>query len=115
VIYSFTAANGDGGYPSASVVLGANGVLYGTTQYGGIASSPCSYYGALGCGTVFQLTPPTTPGGVWTEAILHTFSGQNGDGSIPIAGLTLSPSGTLYGTTSGGGNANKGTVFSVTP
>jgi uncharacterized repeat protein (TIGR03803 family) len=64
---------------------------------------------------VFQLTPPTVPGGAWTETILHSFTGQDGDGSVLIAGLKLSPSGTLYGTTSGGGNANKGTVFSVTP
>jgi uncharacterized repeat protein (TIGR03803 family) len=117
VIYAFTGMNGDGAYPSASVVIGKNGVLYGTTQFGGSATSgsPCSYYGATGCGTVFQLTPPATPGGTWTETILHSFTGQNGDGSIPIAGLTRSSSGVLYGTASAGGAVGKGTVFSVTP
>ncbi len=117
VIYSFTGINGDGAYPSASVVIGKNGLLYGTTQYGGSATSgsPCSYYGASGCGTVFQLTPPTTPGGSWTETVLHSFTGQTGEGSIPMAGLTLSSSGVLYGTTSGGGTAGKGTVFSIQP
>ncbi len=117
MIYSFTGINGDGAYPSASVVIGKNGVLYGTTQYGGSATSgsPCSYYGVSGCGTVFQLTPPTTPGGAWTETILHSFTGLNGDGSIPMAGLTQTSSGVLYGTTSGGGTAGKGTVFSIQP
>ncbi|HUO31288.1 MAG TPA: choice-of-anchor tandem repeat GloVer-containing protein [Bryobacteraceae bacterium] len=117
VLYYFTAANGDGAYPSANVVLGPNGVLYGTTQYGGSATtgSPCSSNGVSGCGTVFQLTPPTTPGGAWTETILHSFTGQNGDGSIPMAGLLAASDGTLYGTTSGGGASNKGTVFSIVP
>jgi uncharacterized repeat protein (TIGR03803 family) len=117
VIYSFTGVSGDGAYPSAGVVIGQHGVLYGTTEYGGSATSasPCSFYGATGCGTVFQLTPPTVPGGTWTETILHSFTGQNGDGSIPMAGLARSSSGVLYGTASAGGTAGKGTVFSVTP
>lgn len=117
VIYSFTATNGDGAYPAASVVIGKNGVLYGTTQYGGsaITGSPCSYYGASGCGTVFQLTPPVTAGGSWTETVLHSLTGQSGEGSGPTAGLTQSSTGVLYGTTPSGGTAGKGTVFSVTP
>ncbi len=116
VIYSFTGENGDGAYPDAGLTLGENGVLYGTTAYGGVASaSACAYYGSTGCGSVFQLTPPTTPGGAWTETILHGFTGEDGDGSVPYGGLVLSPNGVLYGTTSLGGTANKGTVFSVTP
>ena len=99
--------SGDGSFPVASVVIGKNGVLYGTTQYGGSA----------GLGTVFELTPPTTPGGRWTEAVLHSFSGQNGDGSMPVAGLALSATGfgLLYGTTSEGGASGQGTVFVIKP
>jgi uncharacterized protein YceK len=116
VIYSFTAQNGDGAYPAADVVLGKNGVLYGTTTLGGSATSgsPCSYYGANGCGTVFQLTAPTTPGGTWTETILHSFTGQNGDGSTP-GPLTSSPDGVLLGPTWTGGSFGQGTVFAVKP
>ena len=115
VIYSFSGLNGDGAYPSASVVLGKNGALYGATQYGGDATANCSYYGASGCGTVFELTPPALPGEPWTETILHSFTGQNGDGAVPMAGLTLSVQGVLYGATSAGGSAGLGTVFSIKP
>lgn len=119
VLYSFGTTSGDGVVPVAAVTVGGNGRLYGMTQWGGSSASdstcPASYYVVAGCGIVFQLTPPSTTGGAWTETILHSFSGQNGDGAIPVAGLALSSSGTLYGTTSSGGTAGKGTVFSVTP
>jgi uncharacterized repeat protein (TIGR03803 family) len=61
------------------------------------------------------LTPPSSPGGAWTETILHSFSGADGDGAIPLAGLVLSSTGILYGTTSAGGTAGRGTVFAVEP
>jgi hypothetical protein len=122
VIYSFTGLNGDGLYPEVGVVLGKNGVLYGTTTYGGSATSgsPCinygiaGAYGPLGCGTVFQLTPPAMPGGAWTEAILHSFTGQNGEGSIP-GPLTMNADGVLFGPTFSGGTAGGGTIFAVEP
>jgi uncharacterized repeat protein (TIGR03803 family) len=100
------AGSSDGGYPNAPVVIGSGGVLYGTTTYGG----------AQGLGTVFSLTPPSSPGGSWTETVLHNFGGT-GDGTEPIAGLVIGGDGTLYGTTFNGGNAssNAGAVFSVTP
>jgi len=34
---------------------------------------------------------------------------------MPVAGLALSPDGVLYGTTSAGGTAGKGTVFAIVP
>ncbi|MGD0364586.1 MAG: choice-of-anchor tandem repeat GloVer-containing protein [Bryobacteraceae bacterium] len=116
VIYSFTALNDDGAYPTAGLVLGKNGVLYGTTSYGGSAATGlgCYYWGATGCGTVFQLTPPPTQGGAWTETILHSFTGENGDGAGP-GQLVLGPAGILYGTTSSGGSSGYGIVFAVTP
>jgi uncharacterized repeat protein (TIGR03803 family) len=117
VIYSFTGLNGDGAAPPAGVVVGKNGSLYGTTQYGGSATTACpgSYYIYPGCGIVFELTPPATPGGTWTEKVLHSFSDANGDGSMPVAALAVGSTGVLYGTTSAGGTAGKGTVFAIAP
>jgi len=37
-----------------------------------------------GCGTVFQLTPPAAPDATWTETVLYSFSGDNGDGAIRL-------------------------------
>ena len=89
---------GDGLSPLAPLAIGAAGVLSGTTKLGGAGTS-CP----TGCGTVFSLNPPGSPGGAWTKTILHAFSGP--DGSSPEAGLLLAPNGALYGTTAYGGNS----------
>jgi hypothetical protein len=116
-IFRSLQLHGDGAYPNASLVVSKNGVLYGTTEYGGTATSACpaSYFVIAGCGTVFELMPPATPSGPWAEKVLHSFSDADGDGSMPVAGLALSSAGVLYGTTSAGGTAGKGTVFAVAP
>ena len=102
-IYGFAGV--DGANPQASLTLGPNSVLYGTTSQGG----------AYGEGTVFQMTPPVPPSTLWTEQVLYSFKG-GADGSDPLAGLVMdSSTGILYGTTYSGGAANYGTVFSLTP
>jgi uncharacterized repeat protein (TIGR03803 family) len=91
-----------------SVVIGADGVLYGTTYLLG----PSKW------GTVFSLTPPASPGGSWTEATLHAFSGTqsaSSDGGSPQAPVTIGGGGVLYGTTTYGGAYGAGTVFALTP
>jgi uncharacterized repeat protein (TIGR03803 family) len=103
VIHTFNAGS-DGGYLTAPVVIGSGGVLYGTTSYGG----------TLGGGTVFSLTPPTTPGGAWTEDILYQFpAGPPGDGQSAVIGG--GPKGALLGTTTFGGTQGLGSVFVLTP
>lgn len=104
VLYSFGSQNGDGRYPNAGLTAGANGTLYGTTQSGGAANH----------GTVFQLTPPASPGGAWTESVLYSFSGGS-DGGHPLAGVTPGKGGVLYGTASSGGTALNGAVFELMP
>jgi uncharacterized repeat protein (TIGR03803 family) len=117
VLYNF-AGGSDGASPQTTLVMGKGGMLYGTTQYGGtgdcfVSSEP------PGCGTVFSLTPPTSPGGAWTETVLHTFTG-GAEGALPN-GVTLGPGGVLYGTTQVDGivpcleQQGCGTVFSLTP
>ncbi|MGA2591007.1 MAG: choice-of-anchor tandem repeat GloVer-containing protein [Bryobacteraceae bacterium] len=100
VIYSFT---GDGREP-VGLTMGANGVLYGATAYGG----------GSGAGTVFELMPPSASGGTWSAIVLYTFSG-GADGVAPLQPPVIANNGTLYGTTSGGGSTGAGTVFALTP
>ena len=110
-IYDFGSQSGDSSLPNG-VVLGPNGVLYGTAE-GSTNIRACSN----GCGTVFQLTPPASPGGPWTETILYTFTGGflNTDGSQPNSTPVLGPGGVLYGTTHAGGTNNWGTIFEMMP
>ena len=56
----------------------------------------------LGSGTVFQLSPPATPGGIWTENTLYEFGVQIGYGAHPESGV-IYRDGALYGTTRFGG------------
>jgi uncharacterized repeat protein (TIGR03803 family) len=110
ILHAFGGAvNDDGAHPASNLVLGPNGELYGTTQAGGMTA----YCGSSGCGTVFELLPPSSPGGSWTEVILHSFTGGS-DGNSPN-GLTLGLNGTLYGTTATGGDSNLGTIFELAP
>lgn len=104
-LVAFTYANGAA--PSAPLVQGPNGDLYGTTTYGGT----CSLYD-LGCGTVFKVSPA---GRLTT---LRTFSGP--DGAFPSSGLLLDTDGNFYGTTEGGGancgsSNGCGTLYRMTP
>ena len=111
VLYSFGATSDDGQLPGGLVIDGS-GNLYGTTQAGG-GSSACQF----GCGTVFELAEAS---GVYTETILHNFTGDP-DGQSP-GSLSMDASGNLYGTTEFGGTAKSpsfckagcGTVFELT-
>lgn len=98
VVYSFDGA--DGAEPWGTLIKDKSGALYGTTKFGGAPDS----------GIAFMLLPL---GGKWTEAVLHVFDWQTGDGFYPLAGLHLGPSGSLYGTTSSGGGPGSGIVFKL--
>jgi uncharacterized repeat protein (TIGR03803 family) len=105
VVYSFQG-NPDGSSPPASLVADSAGNLYGTTEFGG------SNYG-----TVFELSPPASASGTWTETILYSFQGSGNDGAFPTGTLTFDKQGNLYGTTQQGGpnNSGTGTIFELTP
>jgi uncharacterized repeat protein (TIGR03803 family) len=106
ILYSFQANGTDGTFPRSSVVIDAQGNLYGTTFFGGPNN----------LGTVYELEP--TVSGSWKEKTLHSF-GNGGDGQNPQASLILDASGNLYGTTTGdgpflNGTYIDGTVFKLT-
>jgi uncharacterized repeat protein (TIGR03803 family) len=106
VVYNFgaLAAAQDGAGPVAGLI-DVDGVLYGTTAYGGTSNY----------GTVFSLS---TTG---SEHVLHSFGGGS-DREHPSAGL-IDVNGTLYGTTEWGGSGSNcqtsagfsgcGTVYSI--
>lgn len=113
------AGGSDGAFPGAGVAIGSGGVLYGTTAAGGTGG--CNF----GCGTAFQLTPPASTGGAWTEIVIYNFITPSGISPMPPgpdpSGLAISIGGVLYGTTVNGGNLYEeyfpacGSVFSLTP
>jgi uncharacterized repeat protein (TIGR03803 family) len=94
VLYTFTGGT-DGGYLEGGVIQDAAGNLYGTTLFGGLDSSYCSFY----CGVVFKLD---TSG---NETALYSFTGL-ADGNNPSAGVIQDAAGNLYGTTGYGGDFN---------
>jgi uncharacterized repeat protein (TIGR03803 family) len=97
-LYSFCALSDcpDGSYPN-SLVQGADGDLYGTTDDGG-----------AGCGTIFKITT----GGALTQ--LRSF--QSGDNECyPSSALVQATDGNFYGTTREGGPYFAGSVFKITP
>ncbi len=101
-LYSFD--NGGGGHqPDAGLVFGSGGTLYGWAQ------------GGSGYATVFELTPPVSPGGAWTHTVVYNFQGPPIDGGNPEGNLAMGEDGSLYGTTRLGGTYNEGTVFELTP
>lgn len=102
ILYSF-AGSGDAAFPSGGLIADQAGNLYGVTLLGG----------ANNLGAVYQLSPPTSEGGSWTERVIFSFSG--GDGTLPSGPLQFDQNGALYGTTDGGGSLQEGTVFQLAP
>ena len=99
-----TATNLAGASPAAAVALApAGNIIFGAASAGGIYAN----------GLIFLVT---TNGAF--SSVLHTFTfldsntGTNADGATPLGAMALS-GGTLFGTTSAGGAAGNGTVFSV--
>lgn len=105
VIYTFTGFRNtsDGAEPIGRVTFDSNGNLYGTTAEGGTNQQ----------GTVYELTPASN--GTWTEKILHSFAGPDGNGLFLSQGVIVDPSGNLYGTAGSGGAYGQGVVFQLVP
>lgn len=106
-LHNFTGGR-DGAQPRSSLIFDKHGDLYGTTVSGGTG-------GSGGGGTVYELIPS---GSSWTEKILHRFTPYS-DGASPQAPVVFGRDGSLYGTTSYGGNqacpSGCGVVFRLKP
>ena len=115
LLHSFSGY--DGIDARGTLVIDAQGNLYGTTLEGGSNNA----------GVVYRLSPNAGKGGRrWSEKVLHNFcsAADCKDGANPPSGLTyvgaafgsvydgVSP---LYGTTEAGGKAGKGVVFEIRP
>lgn len=112
LLHDFVCCTSDGWSSLAGLVRDSQGNLYGTTEWGGSYTGEyCAY---LGCGTVFEVSPPSLPGGAWTETVLYRFAGEP-DGFDPFGALTLDSHENLYGTTYSGGSGGGGTVFELSP
>jgi len=102
----YTFAGSDGATPNGGVIQDASGALYGTTAAGG----------AFNGGVAFKLTPSATASPTalshWNEEVLHEFDTYRGG---PLDTLIFDSTGSLYGTTYGGGTYGGGTVFKLTP
>ncbi|MGA2742978.1 MAG: choice-of-anchor tandem repeat GloVer-containing protein [Bryobacteraceae bacterium] len=92
--------------PQAGLVIGAGGVLYGTTLTGGNYRH----------GSVFEFAPPGTPGGAWTQTDIYSFyESPSVVGISPYATQLIGKNGVLYGTSTDGGTSGLGTVFVLLP
>ncbi len=86
----------DGSGPSGSLIIGADGKLYGATKSGG----------AFGGGTIFK---------IGTDGVFTLIKSLNitTDGGVPKGSLFRAADGNYYGTTSEGGNGFFGTIFKI--
>ena len=101
LIYSFPSSLSSGSFPNGNLI-NVHNTLYGATSGGGVDGCKDS------CGVVFAFDIAAE-----TETVAYAFQGGN-DGRVPNGSLT-NVGGLLYGTTSNGGAADIGTVYSIAP
>ncbi len=110
-LYSFQPTRFTGALPVGKLTLGPAGIIFGVTEYGG-SGAKCEI--SLGCGVVYQLTPPATTGSPWAVTVLHSFGSTKQDGINPQAGV-LYRGGNLFGTTWHGGVNTDGIAYVLVP
>jgi uncharacterized repeat protein (TIGR03803 family) len=101
VLQSFAYSGLGGQGPVALIVIRPGGNVCSTAPDGGASDK----------GVVFCLEPPVSPGGAWTEVVLHSFRGS--DGANPVGAVTIGAGKVFYGTTSTRGASNYGTVYQL--
>ena len=111
-LYRF-AAYPDGQTPFTTLNMDEAGNIYGLTMNGGLHAH-CRQVAPGGCGTLFELSPPSAGKGAWTYSVPWEFTGAI-DGRQPAAaGLTPFKGG--YITTTAGNEVNQfGSIDLFTP
>ena len=82
MLYSFADTN-DACDPASSLVIQPGGAIYGLTELGG----------ANGYGALYELQPPPSAGGAWTEIVLYSFDIDAGGAT---GSLIQGPGGSFY-------------------
>jgi uncharacterized repeat protein (TIGR03803 family) len=95
VLHTFTG-DADGANPFGGLVLDAAGNIFGSTTKGGRG----------GGGTIFELTPSDNG---WTFNTIYSLSGVDG----PASALTMDAASNFYGTTTGDGVFELGSIFKL--
>ena len=99
LLHCFGSTNCDGQSPSAALLEDkANGMLYGTTMYGGISNA----------GTIFRLNKDGSD-----FSVIMNFTDQPTDGAYPQGGLLKGSDAVLYGTACFGDPSGVGLLFRI--
>jgi uncharacterized repeat protein (TIGR03803 family) len=101
VEHSFPSRFGTARWPHNTLLLGADGMLYGSTYGGG--TPECD------CGTLFRFDPTSN-----SLTTLYGFKGTD-DGRYVTGPLVQDAAGRLYGTTLFSGAFGDGTIFRLSP
>jgi hypothetical protein len=104
ILYAFSGG-ADGDLDTSAPMIWQDGALYGLA-YGG--SKACG--DDAGCGSVFELAPPQSGNGPWTETTLFSFTGGSTSG-IPSSIVGFDAHGALYVSTA----MDNGAVVQLTP
>jgi uncharacterized repeat protein (TIGR03803 family) len=100
-LHAFPERSDDGSRPEAGLVVGDDGNLYGTTEFGGGTTRDC---GLDGCGIVFRMAPDGT------MSTVHVF-GSNFMGADPQAQLARASDHRIMGTANKRDARVQGTIF----
>jgi uncharacterized repeat protein (TIGR03803 family) len=98
VLHDFSWETADASNPLGGLVEGVDGILYGTTGFGGGSNQ----------GTIFKINKDESG-----YEILHRFTGELGTGARPTARLLEASDGKLYGRLAAGGDGDGSALFRI--
>jgi uncharacterized repeat protein (TIGR03803 family) len=97
ILYGFRSTGNDGLGPLTGLIEATDGLLYGTTEFGGVSNKGC----------IFRIEKTGT-----NYLRIKDLGLVSTGAAFPAGTLLRGTDGLLYGTTYGGGTTNLGTIFS---